>query len=68
MKADDRVFPGGELPEHQNRPCGLTVRDYIAIQAMSGKVDHQGWDASTCALMAKTAYMMADALITESEK
>ena len=65
MEADKNVFPC----EHSNTVCsGLSARDYIAIQAMEGLLAsaHIRPDASMDDI-AKDSYMLADALIKQSE-
>lgn len=65
MKTDKNVFPC----EHSNTVCsGLTVRDYIAIQAMTGlcanpQLTERGFDE-----IADFAYKQADEMIKRSEQ
>lgn len=70
MKADKNVFPY-ELCNsngHTTVYTGLNVRDYIAIQAMTGlsansKLNERGFDE-----IADMAYKQADEMIKRSEK
>ena len=76
MRADDSIYPSttghylAETSNSENRTWvpdseGLTVRDHIAIEAISGKADRPRVDAD---VLAKNAYKLADAMIAESEK
>ena len=60
MKADKNVFPQG-LGD-----VGLTTRDYIAIQAMTGAIANPELNRSFNEI-ADMAYKQADAMIKQSE-
>jgi len=65
MKKTDKVFP---LKSEYSTEFGISVRDYIAIQAMVGlsanpDLTHQSYDD-----IADFAYQQADAMIKRSEK
>lgn len=69
MKADKNVFPY-QLDEGNGNVTaytGLTARDYIAIQAMTGlsanpELNERSWED-----IADMAYKQADAMIKRSE-
>ncbi len=65
MEADDNVFPyhGGTIVY-----TGLTVRDYIAIQAMAGLSANPEFTQKRFDEIADIAYEQADAMIERSEK
>lgn len=65
MEADDNVFPyhGGTIVN-----LGLTVRDYIAIQAMAGLSANPEFIQKRFDEIADMAYEQADAMIERSEK
>lgn len=70
MKADKNVFPYKTYDSngHGTVYTGLTARDYIAIQAMTGlsanpQLTERGFDE-----IADMAYRQADAMIERSEK
>ena len=46
---------------------GLTVRDYIAIQAMTGAIANSRSNCSSFSEIADMAYKQADAMIKRSE-
>ena len=65
MKETDKVFP---LKSEYSTEFGISVRDYIAIQAMTGfcanpDLTERGFDE-----IADFAYRQADAMIERSEK
>ena len=61
----DATYANGQV---QYGTSGLSVRDYIAIQALSGlAANPNSWD-STNENIAVCAYGMADAMIIESQK
>lgn len=64
MKATDNVFPY-ETPTAVY--TGLTVRDYIAIQAMVGLSANPQLTDRSFGEMADMAYKQADAMLTRSE-
>ena len=70
MRADSLVYPHDELrPDGQRRQhFGLSVRDYIAIQAMQGLLAGD----TDCLLepseVARFAYEQADLMIAASQK
>jgi len=68
MKAIDNVFP---LHIEEDRleftEYGLTARDYIAIQAMTGISANPNLTNWTCEQIAELAYKQADAMIAQSE-
>jgi len=62
----NRMVPAGEVDRQVG--TGLTVRDYIAIEAMKG-ILCGGKNYSTKDIdIVSTAYALADAMIAESEK
>ena len=67
MKATDNVYP----IHAENRAgwlhFGLTTRDYIAIQAMTGLLANPNHALTSEENIAKIAYKMADAMIKQSE-
>jgi hypothetical protein len=69
MRADSLVYPHDELrPDGQRRQhFGLSVRDYIAIQAMQGFLSADRF-AGSRADLAYNAYIIADAMIAESQR
>ena len=65
MKENDKVFP---VRSEFSTEFGITIRDYIAIQAMTGfcanpDLTERGFDE-----IADFAYRQADAMIERSEK
>lgn len=66
MKADANVFPY-ELGDGTVY-TGLTVRDYIAIQVMTGFSANQGLNTQSLETLADMAYKQADEMIKRSEK
>lgn len=88
MKADDFVYPvhaGTAWDKDENKPVGgITVRDHIAIEAMSGiftgdimaaiakQFKLEGLPApkndQAFRVLANTCYQIADAMIEESNK
>ena len=63
MKANDYMIPHERLTSHN----GITIRDYIAIEAMQALINeyHKNYLLND---MPKCAYAIADAMIKESEK
>lgn len=72
------AFPGAVLPEHQNHPVGMSLRDYFAAKAMQGELaaqdarnDGKGTGVLTPDSMSEFAarcYATADAMLAEREK
>ena len=65
MKENDKVFP---VTSEFSTEFGISVRDYIAIQAMTGlcanpQLTERGFDE-----IADFAYRQADAMIERSEQ
>ena len=65
MKETDKVFP---VTSEYSTEFGISIRDYIAIQAMTGfcanpQLTERGFDE-----IADYAYRQADAMIKRSEK
>lgn len=58
MNPKARVFPGNESE-------GLTIRDYIAIEAMKSLISFKHLGSVDCA---RQAYIYADVLIAQSNK
>jgi hypothetical protein len=67
MRADSLVYPRDELrPDGRSRQhFGLSVRDYIAIQAMQGFISANRLSRED---LAYNAYIIADAMIAESQR
>lgn len=70
MKATDSIFPIESLT---TRTDGITARDYIAIQAMTGllagiSASHSLAPMPSRESIAKDCYKMADAMIKRSEE
>lgn len=69
MKADKNVFPytlrrgDGSATVY----TGLTARDYIATQAMTGLCSNSALDSRSYEELADIAYKQADAMIKRSE-
>jgi hypothetical protein len=63
MKGEDLIY--GDHRGNHMMP-NLTVRDYIAIQAINGLLSHPKMPADW-EVMSKDAYEIADALIKQSE-
>lgn len=63
MKSEDRVFP---QVTKGDKNAGITVRDYIAIQAMRGIIAKRGVTEDRDDTV-KLAYDLADEMIQESE-
>lgn len=66
MKADANVFPY-ELGDGTVY-TGLTVRDYIAIQVVTGLNANPGLNTRSLNDLADMAYKQADAMIKRSEE
>lgn len=67
MKATDSIFP-----IESTTTSGITARDYIAIQAMTGllagiSASHSFAPMPSYESIAKDCYNMADAMIKQSE-
>ena len=62
MEENDSAFPHETWKYHD----GLTMRDYIAIQAMQGWVSNPDHSLSDSEYIARQAYKLADAMIKES--
>ena len=62
MKENSSAFPHETYKYHD----GLTMRDYIAIQAMQGWVSNPDHSLSDSEYIARQAYKLADAMIKES--
>ncbi len=53
---------------HASAFQGMTLRDYFATKAMQGMLSAcTGWTSANQDLMAKTSYMMADAMLKARE-
>jgi hypothetical protein len=52
----------------QNRGRGMTLRQYTAIQAMVGLLACETTDGQPWEKIARSAHMMADAMIEEGKK
>ena len=71
MKADELLINFEELQDGVGQYSGLTVRDYIAIEAMSGMISGVTSRDNPCvdfADLAVGAYGLADAMIEQSNK
>jgi hypothetical protein len=71
MHKDNLVYP--QNPDHIGYGFhGLTVRDYIAIQAMNGLLSDQregsAWSCWDDHEIARYSYRLADAMIAKSEE
>ena len=64
MKANKPVFPS---KVNTTVFQGLTARDYIAIQAMTGLSSNPGFTKQSYEEIADMAYRQADAMIKRSE-
>ena len=64
MKATDKVFP---VASEFSTEFGISVRDYIAIQAMTGLNVNPGLIERSWEDIADMAYKQADAMIERSE-
>ena len=64
MKATYHVFPS---KVNDTVFQGLTVRDYIAIQAMTGLLANPECTSASEERVVKLSYKMADAMIKQSE-
>lgn len=49
-------------------PVDMSLRDYIALQALRCFLSHGGFDTSVPARLSSDAYMVADAMILEKNK
>lgn len=65
MKETDKVFP---LNSEYSTEFGISVRDYIAIQAMAGLSANSELNERTFEDLADMAYKQADEMIERSEK
>ena len=64
MKSDKPAFPCPLEAEEY----GMTLRDYFAAKAMQAMISH-GWEPeNTPGTIARIAYQMAGAMITERSK
>lgn len=70
MKADKNVFPYKLYNSNGNGTVyvGLTARDYMAIQAMTGLCSNSRLYMYGSEEIAGMAYKMADAMLKRSEK
>lgn len=69
MKPNDSAYPLPEQRGKHNVEFGLTIRDYIAIEAMKALIpsaENKFLDATVT--VSKRAYEYADMLIMESNK
>lgn len=64
MKATDKAFP---IKTEFSTEFGLEVRDYIAIQAMTGLLANPECTSASEERIVKLSYRMADAMIKQSE-
>ena len=67
MKATDNAFPIHAENRAGYLHFGLTVRDYTAIQAMTGLSANPGQNERSFEDIADMAYKQADAMIKRSE-
>lgn len=67
MKATDNAFPIHAENRAGYLHFGLEVRDYIAIQAMTGLSANPGQNERSFEDIADMAYKQADAMIKRSE-
>lgn len=68
MKATDYAYPIHAENHAGYLHFGITVRDYIAIQAMTGLLSNPDHALISEECMAIMSYKMADAMIKRSEK
>ena len=67
MKKTDHVYPIHAENHAGYLQFGITARDYIAIQAMTGLLANPGMVDRSFDDAARVAYRMADAMIEQSE-
>lgn len=69
MKADKNVFPYALRKGYSSFTVypGLTARDYIAIQVMTGLSANSALNSCNYAELADIAYKQADAMLKRSE-
>ena len=65
MKKTDKVFP---LKSEYSTEFGISVRDYVAIQAMVGLSANPSLTTKGFDEIADMAYIQADEMIKRSEK
>ena len=65
MKETDKVFP---IQTELSTEFGISVRDYIAIQAMMGLSANPSLTTKGFDVIADMAYIQADEMIKRSEK
>jgi hypothetical protein len=65
MKETDKVFP---LESEYSTESGISVRDYVAIQAMMGLSANPSLTTRGFDEIADMAYIQADEMIKRSEK
>ena len=65
MKETDKVFP---LKSEYSTEFGISVRDYVAIQAMVGLSANSELNERSFEDIADMAYRQADEMIKRSEK
>lgn len=65
MKETDKVFP---VQTEYSTEFGISVRDYIAIQAMTGLSANPSFTTRGFDEIADMAYRQADEMIERSEK
>lgn len=65
MKETDKVFP---VTSEYSTEFGISIRDYIAIQAMAGLSANPDLTDRSFDEIADFAYRQADAMIERSEK
>ena len=65
MKETDKVFP---MQTEYSTEFGISIRDYIAIQAMTGLCANTDFSQRGFDEIADIAYKQADAMIERSEK
>ena len=67
MKATDYAYPIHAENRAGYLHFGITVRDYIAIQAMTGLSANPGQNERSFEDIANMAYRQADAMLKQSE-
>ena len=65
MKENDKVFP---VRSEFSTEFGISVRDYIAIQAMAGLCANSDLTTKAFDEITDMAYLQADEMIKRSEK
>jgi hypothetical protein len=60
-RGEQAAFP---IPGYGDQ--GVTIREWLAAQAMAGLLAGATWDATSAKLIAKTSFAIADAMIEAS--